>query len=187
VKLAHVPIAKLKPAGYNPRHISDEELESLVRSIREFGLVDPIVANKDHTIIGGHQRWRAAKIAGLETVPVVYVDLTKDKEKALNLALNRISGEWDEAKLRTLVDELAGDGFDLELTGFTNDELDWLNDRGEPWTVEAALKELDMAAAVKKPVWVVIRAPAEHAEQIAAALANLDALAAEGVSVDRSF
>lgn len=184
MKLAHVALDKLKPAGYNPRHISDDELASLVRSIREFGLVDPIVANKDGTVIGGHQRLKAAKIAGLERVPVVYVDLPKDKEKALNLALNRISGEWDEAKLRSLMEELADGDLELELTGFTNDELDWLNDRGEPWTVDGALKELDMEGAVKKPIWAVIRAPAECADVIAAALAGLDD---ERVSVDRSF
>lgn len=187
MRLMQVPTTKLKPAGYNPRHISDEELDSLVRSIREYGMVDPIVANKDQTVIGGHQRLKAAKIAGLEKVPVVYVDLPKDKEKALNLALNRISGEWDEAKLRNLMEELSAGSVDLELTGFTNDELDWLNDRGERWTVETALKELDMTTAVKKPIWVVIRAPAEYAAKLGAALDDLEELDAEGVSVDRSF
>jgi ParB-like chromosome segregation protein Spo0J len=173
MKLAQVPIGKLKPAAYNPRHFSDEEMASLMRSLREFGFVDPIIANKDGTVIGGHQRLKAAQLAGIETVPVIYVRLTKTKEKALNLALNRIGGEWDEAKLRTLLEELAGTELDIELTGFNVEELDWLNDRGEPWTVEDALTELDMKDAVAQPIWIVIRAPAERAEEVKVALARI--------------
>jgi ParB-like chromosome segregation protein Spo0J len=174
LKLAQVPLSKLKAAAYNPRHMPDEELQALARSMAEFGVVDPIIANKDGTVIGGHQRLKAAQVAGIETLPVVYVDLAKDKEKALNLALNRIGGEWDEAKLRTLLEELAASDLDLELTGFSVEELDWLNDRGEPWTVEDALSELDMKDAVAQPVWVVIRAPAERAEEVREALAAMD-------------
>jgi len=174
LKLTQVPIGKLKPAAYNPRHFSDEEMDSLVRSLREFGMVDPIIANKDGTVIGGHQRLKAARLAGIETVPVVYVNLPKAKQKALNLALNRIGGEWDEAKLRSLLEELAGTDVDLELTGFSVDELDWLNDRGEPWSIEDALTELDMKDAVAQPIWVVIRAPAERADEITQALAGMD-------------
>ena len=174
LKLAHVPLAKLKAAAYNPRHMPDEELQALARSMAEFGVVDPIIANKDGTVIGGHQRLKAAQLAGIESLPVVYVDLPKDKEKALNLALNRIGGEWDEAKLRTLLEELAASDLDLELTGFSVDELDWLNDRGEPWTVEDALSELDMKDAVAQPVWVVIRAPAECADEVREAIAAMD-------------
>lgn len=183
-KLVQVPIAKLKPAAYNPRHMPDEDLQSLARSMREFGVVDPIIANKDGTVIGGHQRIRAAALAGLETLPVVYVDLDKEREKALNLALNRIGGEWDEAKLRGLLEELAGADIDTGLTGFSEDELAWLNDQGEPWTVDDALKELDTSDAVAKPIWVVIRAPADQADKIAEAIAPLEQ---DGLSVDKSF
>lgn len=174
LKLAQVPLAKLRPAAYNPRHMPDEELAALARSMTEFGVVDPIIANKDGTVIGGHQRLKAAQLAGIEIVPVIYVSLSKAREKALNLALNRIGGEWDEAKLRNLLEELAGTDLDLELTGFNVEELDWLNDRGEPWTVEDALSELDMKDAVAQPVWVVIRAPADRAEQVREALSAIE-------------
>ena len=184
LKLAQVAIEKLKPAAYNPRHMPQEELDALVRSIEEFGLVDPIIANRGGAVIGGHQRLKAAQIVGLETVPVIFVSLTKAKEKALNLALNRIGGEWDEGKLRVLLTELDASDVDLELTGFTNDELDWLNDRGEPWTVDDALAELDMSDAVAQPIWVVIRAPAERADQVRAALSDMKI---PDVSVETSF
>jgi ParB-like chromosome segregation protein Spo0J len=64
--------------------------------MKEFGVVDPVIANRDGTVIGGHQRIRAAERLGLPELPVIYVELPKDKGKALNLALNWISGEWDE-------------------------------------------------------------------------------------------
>lgn len=79
MKLALVHVGKLKPAAYNPRHMPDEELAALARSMTEFGVVDPIIANKEGTVIGGHQRLKAAQIAGIETLPVVYVDMPKDK------------------------------------------------------------------------------------------------------------
>jgi ParB/RepB/Spo0J family partition protein len=91
-----VPLGHLDPAPYNPRKISEQQLEALARSMKEFGVVDPVISNRDGTVIGGHQRIRAAERLGLSELPVIYVDLPKEKEKALNLALNRISGEWDE-------------------------------------------------------------------------------------------
>lgn len=183
MKLAEVPIGKLKPSPYNPRHMAEAELEALARSMHEFGIVDPLVVNKDGTVIGGHQRLKAAQLAGIETVPVVYVDLTKAQEKTLNLALNRIGGEWDEARLRVLLDDIADCDVDLALTGFSADELAWLDDRGEPWTMDDVLEELEMTDAVAKPLWVVIRAPQERAAEIDAALAALDL---PDVSVERS-
>jgi DNA modification methylase len=117
-----VALNLLNPAEYNPRRITEQQLDALTRSMHEFGVVDPIIVNADGTVIGGHQRLKAAERLGLETVPVVYFDLSKPQEKALNLALNRISGEWDEDKLTALLAELADD-IDLALTGFTDEEL----------------------------------------------------------------
>ena len=76
MQIEHLPIEDLRHDPANPRRISDEELESLTRSIREFGLVDPIIARQeDKTVIGGHQRLLAARRLGLTQVPVVLVDL----------------------------------------------------------------------------------------------------------------
>ena len=108
LEITHLPIGDLRPDPANPRRISDEELESLTRSIREFGLIDPIIARKDDkVVIGGHQRLVAARKLGLKQVPVLLVDLSEEQAKLLNLALNRISGTWDQELLARLMDENA--------------------------------------------------------------------------------
>jgi DNA modification methylase len=111
-------------APYNPRKISKHDLERLRTSMRTFGTVEPIVVNRTSgRIVGGHQRVAAASLEKLETLPVVYVDLDDAQEKQLNIALNRIHGEWDEARLAELLHDLELQGADLALTGFATDEL----------------------------------------------------------------
>ena len=124
-EIENVPIDELRPDPANPRRISDDELESLTRSIREFGLVDPIIARReDKTVIGGHQRLVAARRLGLETVPVVYVDLSQEQARLLNIALNKISGTWDNELLARLMAELNDvPDVDLTLSGFDDDEI----------------------------------------------------------------
>lgn len=114
-------ISDLKPAAYNPRKIEPKELNKLVKSIKTFGFVEPVVINKDNTIIGGHQRLKAAQKMGMTEVPVVQVDIPKGQEKALNLALNRISGEWDETKLAEVLVQLTKE--EREQSGFDEDEI----------------------------------------------------------------
>lgn len=124
MRTKQVQIETLKLAGYNPRQISNDDMASLVNSIREFGMVEPIVVNRDNTVIGGHQRIVACKQLSIAKVPVVYVDLPKKKEKILNLALNRIHGDWDTEKLAVVLEELKmNDGNDLHLTGFQLEEI----------------------------------------------------------------
>jgi len=103
-------------------------MAKLVRSIEEFGLVEPLVVRKrDRTIVGGHQRWEAAKRLGLEMVPVVYVDISEAEAKALNLALNKMQGEWDLPKLGELLEELRDlPGLDETLSGFDEHEMEEL-------------------------------------------------------------
>src|SRR3990172_7687318 len=114
-------------APYNPRTISEHDLEALRRSLRFFGTVEPIVVNRQSDrIVGGHKRVKAAQAEGIQTLPVVYVDLDDPSEKQLNLALNRISGEFDVEKLAELLKELEAQGADLDLTGFTTVEIDEL-------------------------------------------------------------
>jgi DNA modification methylase len=112
-------------APYNPRRISDHDLEALRRSLRFFGTVEPIVVNRrSGHIVGGHQRVRAAEAEEIPTLPVVYVDLDGPSERQLNIALNRISGEWDPEKLEAVLADLKASGADLGLTGFTEEELE---------------------------------------------------------------
>lgn len=119
-------IDELNPAEYNPRKRlkpGDEEYESLKRSIETFGYVDPIIINADGTVIGGHQRLFVLRDLGYSDADVAVVDLSKNDEKALNIALNKISGEWDEEKLAAIFADLDADGYDLRLTGFAEDEI----------------------------------------------------------------
>lgn len=114
-------------APYNPRKISEHDLEALRRSLKFFGSVEPVVVNRrSGHIVGGHQRVKAAEAEGLETLPVAYVDLDEPSEKQLNLALNRISGEFDLEKLAAVLADLDHAGADLGLTGFTEAELEEL-------------------------------------------------------------
>src|SRR3990172_8127660 len=100
IQIEQVPIGELRPDPANPRRISDEELEALTRSIREFGLVDPIIArSEDKTVIGGHQRLLAARRLGYKTIPVVFVNLSPEQAHLLNVALNKISGSFDQELL----------------------------------------------------------------------------------------
>ena len=119
-------IEDLKFYPGNPRNISKEMLDKLRQSLREFGFVDPLVINKDNEVIGGNQRLKAARAEGIKEVPVVVVDLPKNKEKALNLALNKITGEWDEELLKNFIEDL--DVEDIELAGFNDEELTELED-----------------------------------------------------------
>ncbi len=125
IQIRQVPISDLRPDPANPRRISDAELESLTRSIQAFGFVDPVIARReDATVIGGHQRLLAARRLGLKTVPVVYVDLSTEQARLLNLALNKISGSWDEELLgRLLADLAAVPDVDVSLSGFAEDEI----------------------------------------------------------------
>lgn len=122
-------------ADYNPRKISEQEMESLKRSIKEFGFVQPVVVNqfagRENVVIGGHQRITAAKELGIEEIPVIYISLDPEKEKALNLALNRISGEWDESKLSSIISEMRGSDI-LPTTGFAENEISKILDSMMP-------------------------------------------------------
>jgi hypothetical protein len=121
------PIKGIKTAKYNPRKISDQALESLKQSIERFGFVDPVIVNdRTGVLVGGHQRLKAAKALGLDSVPVVGVNLDEGEEKALNVALNKISGEWDLDLLRGVLEDVQSSGLNLSLTGFSELEIDSL-------------------------------------------------------------
>lgn len=129
LNVQEIPLQKLHPATYHPRaalSAKDSGYQKIKRSIEQFGYVDPIIANTDGTIIGGHQRYNILLELGYDMAQVVIVDLDKDAEKALNIALNKISGEWDEEKLCSILQELDLDGYDLSVTGFSQTDLDGL-------------------------------------------------------------
>src|SRR5437588_277136 len=126
IEIEHVAIDELGPDPANPRKISDAELEALTRSVNEWGFVQPVLARRDdHVVIGGHQRLLAARRLGMKTVPVIFLDITREQARLLNVALNKISGEWDEELLARMLSDLQPVA-DLTLTGFEEGELDRL-------------------------------------------------------------
>jgi DNA modification methylase len=123
MQIEKLKAADLRPAPYNPRKDlkpGDPEFEKLKISIVTYGYVEPVIVNKrtGYTVVGGHQRLKVLRHLGHTEVDCVIVDLDEKKEKALNIALNKISGEWDEGLLSALLKDLEQSGFDLELTGF---------------------------------------------------------------------
>ena len=126
ITMVEVPIDQLRPDPANPRRISNAELEALTRSLQQFGFVQPVLARReDKTVIGGHQRLIAARRLGYKTVPVIFLDISLEQARLLNLGLNKISGEWDEELLARLLADLKPiEDIDLALSGFTEDELD---------------------------------------------------------------
>jgi DNA modification methylase len=130
MKIETIAIDKINPAKYNPRKDlkpGDPEYEKLKKSINEFDMVEPLILNKrGNILVGGHQRLKVLKEMGRKEVEVSVVDLPPAKEKALNLALNKISGEWDLPLLKDLLQELDTGDFDLTVTGFDEDEIEGL-------------------------------------------------------------
>lgn len=125
-----LPVDSLKPAAYNPRKKlkkGDKEYEKIKKSIVEFGYVDPIIVNFDGTVIGGHQRLTVLSDLGYKEVQCVQVRIEdENKVKALNVALNKITGAWNEELLADLMVDLQDADFNLDLTGFEAPEIDQL-------------------------------------------------------------
>lgn len=121
-------ISELNPAAYNPRVDLEPgmpEYEKLKASLKEFGFVDPPIFNQQTgNLVGGHQRVKVAKDLGYTRLHVSVVDMTIEKEKQLNIALNKISGKWDEEKLVELLTQFEPE--EISLTGFDADEVDQL-------------------------------------------------------------
>ena len=131
MNVVKVPIGDLNAAKYNPRKDlkpTDAEYVKLKNSIEHFGYIEPIVVNRrNNIVVGGHQRLKVLKELGYTDIDVVYVNLDDTEEKALNIALNKISGDWDAEKLEDLLRDISLDtNFDVELTGFSLDEVNTL-------------------------------------------------------------
>lgn len=131
-----IAVGELHPARYNPRKDlkpGDPEFEKLKRSVEEFGYVEPIIWNKrTGNVVGGHQRLKVLMHLGYTEVDCVVLDLDTPREKALNIALNKISGGWDMPLLTALLKDINESGFDFTLTGFDVSEMsDLFDDQSE--------------------------------------------------------
>jgi len=153
-ELKTLPVSVLKPAEYNPRKElkkGDKEYKKIENSIREFGFADPLVVNSDMTIIGGHQRLTVAIDLGYTEVPCAVVDVDKTREKALNIALNKITGAWDEEMLADLLKDLGDEDFNLEFTGFEAPEIEQLF--SNIYDKQVKEDDFDVESELKQPVF----------------------------------
>jgi len=154
-KIPTIKITLLRFAEYNPRKVTRSVIEQLKNSIKEFGMPVPIVINtskgRENVIVGGEKRVRAATELGWTEVPYSTVSIPLEKEKALNLALNKIEDQWDETKLAEIITDLTKADFDLSLTGFNEVEISNLLDttmfldqeeEEKPWDTEEEIKQI---------------------------------------------
>ncbi len=117
-------IVEISPSKYNPRTISDESMGRLTKSLAEFGNIQPITWNaRTGNVVGGHQRLKVYQAMGKTEVEVWAVDLSEQKEKAANIALNKLSGEFDMPMLKDILEEIDTGDLDMEITGFGMDEV----------------------------------------------------------------
>lgn len=156
----------LRPAEYNPRKklkAGDKEYEKIKNSIQEFGYVEPIIVNYDMTVIGGHQRLTVLKDLGYTEVQCVEVHIEdENKVKALNIALNKITGAWNEQLLADLIVDLQAANFNTDFTGFEAPEIEQLfskvhnkDIKEDDFDVEAELQKPTMSQA--GDVWLLGR------------------------------
>jgi len=146
-------IDDLKPASYNPRKklkAGDSEYEKIKNSIQEFGYVEPIIVNYDMTVIGGHQRITVLKDLGYTEVDCVMVHIEDEsKIKALNVALNKITGAWNEELLADLLVDLQKEDFNIDLTGFEPPEVEQLFSKIHNKDIKE--DDFDVDAELRKP------------------------------------
>ena len=150
--LRKIKIADLVPASYNPRKAlkpGDKEYEKIKRSIQEFGYCEPVIVNSDMTIIGGHQRVTVLQDLGYDEIDCIVIEIDKTKERALNIALNKITGEWNKELLADLIADLQDSDFDVTFTGFDPPEIEQLmNSVHDKDIVE---DDFDIDAQLEKP------------------------------------
>ena len=153
-QLKVLPVGVLRPAAYNPRKKlkpGDKEYGKIKNSITEFGFADPLVVNADMTIIGGHQRLTVAMDLGYTEVPCAVVDVDKVREKALNIALNKITGAWDDSLLAELLKDIDNSDFDLGKTGFDPPEIETLFNKVH--SKEVKEDDFDVESELKRPAF----------------------------------
>jgi len=126
VELQTIPIKSLRPFARNPRTHPDSAIAKLVKSIETYGWTNPVLVNKDMTVLAGHARLKAAQKLGMKDVPVIVLDIPDEYAAAYVIADNRIQDEtsWDLPTLKDILQELDTGAFDMEATGFSEDEIE---------------------------------------------------------------
>lgn len=161
-----IPATKLMAAKYNPRKDlkpGDVEYEKLRRSIEEFGYVEPVIWNeRTGNIVGGHQRYKVLTSLGYTEIECVVLNIDEQREKALNVALNKISGEFDIPLLTDLLRDLNEDGFDVSLTGFDATEMEDLfksktsgKVKEDNFDTDKAVAEIETPLSQRGDIWLL--------------------------------
>jgi len=150
-------ISEISAAKYNPRKISDEAMGRLTKSLAEFGNIQPITWNaRTGNVVGGHQRLKVYKAMGKTEVDVWAVDLDEQKEKAANIALNKLSGEFDMPMLKDILEEIDTGNLDMEITGFGMDEIALMMEDAHPEVTEDEVPEVPVDAITKLgDLWIL--------------------------------
>ena len=157
MKFKKLKIADLRHAAYNPRKAlkpGDSEYEKIKNSIAEFGYVEPVIVNSDMTIIGGHQRVTVLQDLGYSEIDCIVIEIDKTKEKALNIALNKITGEWNKELLADLIADLQDSDIDVGVTGFEPPEIEQLFNTVHDKKIEE--DEFDVEEELQKPTIAAI-------------------------------
>jgi DNA modification methylase len=143
-------INEISSAKYNPRKITDEAMGRLTKSLAEFGNIQPITWNvRTGNVVGGHQRLKVYKAMGKTEVDVWAVDLDEQKEKVANIALNKLSGEFDMPMLKDILEEIDTGDLDMEITGFGMDEIALMMEDAHPEVTEDEVPEVPVDAITK--------------------------------------
>jgi DNA modification methylase len=124
IKLAE--ISTIKPYENNPRKLSEQAIQKVAMSLKEYGFRQPIVVDKNMVIVAGHTRYRASKKLGLKQVPISVIDnLSEEQINAYRIADNRTAeeSEWDNELLKMEIKELEAKDFKLDLLGFNDEQL----------------------------------------------------------------
>lgn len=146
MRLEKVHINELISPDWNPRQITQEELQKLETSLKEFGYIEPLIVNNVNMhIVGGNQRFKVLQKLGYTDVDVIFIHIEDiAAEKALNLALNKISGQWDINQLEVILDEIRLSPIDITLTGFDELELESFDPTDEQHTYDDAEDDNDI-------------------------------------------
>ncbi len=152
LKVEYVDINILKPSEYNPRKWDQSAIKNLTESIKKYGIVDPVIANKAKNrfgvLVGGHFRYRICKDLGIKIIPVIWLDIPDiEREKSLNLTLNKVTGDWDWDLLKSFDESFLND------VGFSSEELDDIFNIETPevFDLEKELKKLQISKINTKP------------------------------------
>ena len=178
MEIKNIKISELKPAEYNPRKLTAKQADDIKQSLINFGLVDPIIVNSNperkNIVIGGHQRLKIWAELGNNEIPVNYVDLLPEKEKELNIRLNKNFGEWDFDILQSFFDKA-----DLENWGF--EEIEIFPVEGDE---NEKLEEIEQQINAYKKTHVLISAKPEVFAKIGEYIEFISKI--DGVEIEQS-